>query len=71
MLAKKDMSDEPWTIKRDEIKAKHFKLLERAPAELRMGWKAWIQVAEPWSGKEGAGAAAVIPAAGITLVIHD
>ncbi len=66
MLAKKEMSesqsDEPWTIKRDEIKAEH--LLERAPADLRMGWKAWI--AEHWYGKEGAGAAAGIPAAGIT-----
>jgi hypothetical protein len=24
MLAKKEMSDEPWTIKRDEIKAEHL-----------------------------------------------
>ena len=69
MLAKKEMSDEPWTIKRDEIKAKH--LLERAQpeADLRMGWKAWI--AEHGYGKEGSGAAAVIPAAGIMLVISD
>ncbi len=66
MLAKEEMSDEPWTIKRDEIKAEY--LLERAPADLRMGWKAWI--AEHGYGKEGAGAAAVITAAGITLVIR-
>ncbi len=66
MLAKKEMSDEPWTIKRDEIKAEH--LLERALADHRMGWIAWI--AEHWYGKEGAGAAAVIPAAGITSVIR-
>jgi hypothetical protein len=64
MLSKKEMSDEPWTIKRDEIKAEH--LLERAPEDLRMGWKAWIAAQGP--GKEGAGAAAVVPAAGITLV---
>ena len=44
MLAKKEMSDEPWTIKHDEIKAEH--LLERA---LRMEWKAWI--AEHWYGR--------------------
>jgi hypothetical protein len=61
MLAKKEMSDEPWTIKCDEIKAEH--LLERALADLRMGWKALI--AQHWSGKEGTGAAAVIPVAGI------
>jgi hypothetical protein len=67
MLAKKEMSDEPWTIKHDEIKAGH--LLERALADLRMGWKAWI--AEHRYGKEGAGAAAVIPAAEITSVIRD
>jgi hypothetical protein len=36
---------------------------------LRMGWKAWI--AEHGSGKEGTGAPAVIPTAGITSVIHD
>ena len=69
MLAKKEMSDEPWTIKRDEIKPEY--LLERAPADLRMGWKAWIAEHGYHDGKEGAGAAAVIPAAGITLVIHD
>jgi hypothetical protein len=67
MLAKKEISDKPWTIKRDEIKAEH--LLEQAPADLRMGWKAWI--ADQGSGKEGSGAAAAIPAAGITLVIRD
>ena len=38
MLSKKEMSDEPWTIKRDEIKAEH--LLERAQEDLRVGWKA-------------------------------
>ena len=31
MLAKKEMSDEPWIMKRDEIKAEH--LLDRAPDE--------------------------------------
>ncbi len=48
------------TIKRDELEinlnlnaraAQH--LLERAPADLRMGWKAWIAV--HGYGKEGAG----------------
>ncbi len=67
MLSKKEMSDEPWTIKRDEINAEH--LLERAPEELRMGQKAWIAAHGP--GKEGTGAAAVVPAAGITSVFRD
>jgi hypothetical protein len=49
MLAKKEISDEPWTIKRDEIKTEH--LLKQAQADLRMGWKAWI--AEHGSGKGG------------------
>jgi hypothetical protein len=63
MLAKKEVSDESWTIKSDQIKAEH--LLEQALADLRMGWKTWI--AEHWSGKEGSvAAAAAIPAAGIT-----
>ena len=62
-------SDETWTIKRDKIKATGKHLLEQAPTDFRMGWKAWI--AEHGSGKEGAGAAAVIPAAGITSVIRD
>jgi hypothetical protein len=47
MLAKKEMSDEPWTIKRDKINLKAEHLLELALADLRMGWKAWI--AEPRS----------------------
>ncbi len=54
-------------IKRDEIQAEH--LLERAPEDLRMGWKAWIAAHGPV--KEGAAAAAVVPAAGITLVFRD
>ena len=70
LLAKKEMSDESWTIKRDEIKAEH--LLERAPADLRAGWKAWI--AEHGSGREGGGAGGgggAVPAAGITSVFRD
>ena len=54
-------------MKRDEIKAEH--LLDRAPDDLRKGWKKWI--AEHGSGREGTGAAAVIPAAGIMLVFRD
>ncbi len=61
------MSDEPWIMKRDEIKAEH--LLDRASDDLRKGWKKWI--AEHRSGREGTGAAAVIPAAGIMLVFRD
>ncbi len=41
MLAKKEMSDEPWTIKRDEIKAEH--LLERAPADPEWDGKLGLQ----------------------------
>ncbi len=65
MMVKK-MSNEHWITKRDEIKAEH--LMELAPADLRMGWKAWIAGHRP--GKEGAGAPAVVPAAGITSVIQ-
>ena len=66
MLANKEMSDENWITKRDEVKAEH--LLEQAPVDLRVGWKAWI--AEHGSVKAGAGAAAAVPAAGITSVIR-
>ena len=48
MLAKKEISDEPWVTKREELKADHLK--ERAAADLREGWKAWI--AEHVDGKE-------------------
>jgi hypothetical protein len=50
MLSNREISDEHWTIKRDEIKAEHF--LERAPEDLRMGWKAWITAQGPGLGKE-------------------
>ena len=70
MLAKKEMSDEPWIMKRDEIKAEH--LLDRAPDDLRKGWKKWIaEHAQHGSGRQGTGAAAVIPAAGIMSVFRD
>jgi hypothetical protein len=48
MLAKKEMSDEPWTIKRDEIKAKRF--LERAPADLRIKMESLDCRALVWKG---------------------
>jgi hypothetical protein len=67
MLSKKEMSDEPCSIKRYQIKAEH--LLERASEDLRMGWKAWIAAHGP--GKEGAGAAVVVPAAEMTSVFRD
>ena len=66
MLANKEMSDENWNTKRDELKAEH--LLEQALVDLRVGWKAWI--AEHGSVKAGAGAAAAVPATGITSVIR-
>ncbi len=49
LLAKLEMSDELWTTKRDEIRAEH--LMEQAPTDLGVGWKAWI--AENGPGKEG------------------
>ena len=62
------MSEEHWDNKREEIKNKH--LQERAPVDLRKGWKAWI--AEQGPGKEAAGGAAVaVPAAGITSKFRD
>ena len=66
MLAKKEISDEPWCTKRDEINADHLK--ERAPADLREGWKAWI--AEHVAGKE-AGAAVAVPSSGVLSVERD
>ncbi len=66
VLANKEMSDENWNTKRDELTAEH--LLEQAPVDLRVGWKAWI--AERGSVKASAGAAAAVPATGITSVIR-
>ena len=67
MLAKMEISDEPWCTKRDEIKAEHLK--ERAPADLREGWKAWI--AEHVAGKEASGPAVAVPSSGVISVIRD
>ena len=55
-----------WCTKRDEIKADHLK--ERAPADLREGWKAWI--VEHLAGKEG-GAAVAVPSSGVLSVERD
>ena len=64
LLAKtrKEMSDELWTIKRDEIRAEH--LLEQAAEDLRVRWKAWLKENRP--GKGGPAAAAMAPPAGVT-----
>ena len=50
MLAKKEMSDELWTTKRDEIRAEH--LLEQAAEDLRVRvrWKAWLAENGPGKG---------------------
>ncbi len=66
MLAKKELPDEDWTDKRNEVKVEH--LMERAPEDLRVGWKAWIKDNGP--RKEGPGAAALVPATGITLFVR-
>ncbi len=66
ILAKKEISDEPWFTKREELKAEH--LNERAPADLREGWKAWI--AEHVAGK-AAGAAVAVPSSGFLSVVRD
>jgi hypothetical protein len=65
----------PWIMKNDEIKAEY--LLDRAPDDLRKGWKQWI--AEHGSGRAregtmtrtGASAVTVIPAACIMSVFSD
>ena len=67
MLAKKEMSDDNWIVKREEMAAEHQK--ENAPNDLRVGWKAWLV-----DSKDGAvddPAAAAVPAAGITSLVRD
>jgi hypothetical protein len=66
MLAKKELSDENWTTKREEVQAEH--LLPQAAEDLRKGWKTWIK--KNWSGKEGPGAAPKLPATGVTSVVR-
>lgn len=58
--------DENWITKRFEVRAGH--LLDQAPHDLRVGWKAWIKENGP--EREGAGAAAKVPATGITSVVQ-
>ena len=62
MLAKKEMSDENWLTKREELAAEH--LMVKAADDLRQGWKAWL--VESKSSSVGGKEAAPIPASGIT-----
>ncbi len=39
MLANKELSDDYWNMKREEMAAEH--MMERAADDLRTGWKAW------------------------------
>jgi hypothetical protein len=66
MLAKKELSDENWTTKREVVQAEH--LLPQAAEDLRKGWKTWIE--KNGSGKEGPGAAPKLPATGVTSVVR-
>ena len=50
MMAKREIPDDHWALKRQEIADEH--LLERAPQDLRDGWKAWLKENGP--GKSGA-----------------
>ena len=67
MLAKKEMSDDNWNLKREEMAAEH--MMEKAADDLRAGWKAWI-VDSMDSSVRGNDAVAV-PATGITSIIRD
>ncbi len=65
MRDKKELSDDNWVTKRNEVRAEH--LLEQAPMDLRV-WKPWIAENCPCIGKKGAGGAAVsAPAAGVNV----
>ncbi len=67
MLAKKEMSDENWIIKREEMAAEHQ--LEKALNDLKVGWKNWL--VDSKDSSVGGPAAAAIPAAGITSIMLD
>ena len=67
MLAKKEMSDENWIIKREEMAAEHQ--LEKSPNDLKVGWKNWL--VDSKDSSVGGPAAAAVPAAGITLIMRD
>ncbi len=66
------ISDNDWVTQRDseELRAEH--LLEQAPGDRGVGWKAWIAKNGSGAGNGGAGDAAVaVPAAGVTLRMRD
>ena len=67
MLAKKEMSDDNWITKREEMAAEH--MLEKAADDLRQGWKAWLLHAK--DGCVGGQAAVAVPATGITSVFRE
>ena len=67
MLAKKEMSDDNWIVKREEVAAEHQ--LAKAPADLKLGWKAWL--VDSKNGAVGGPAAAAVPVAGITSLVRD
>ena len=61
LMAKWEIPDDNWTLKRQEIAAEH--LLEQAPEDLRNGWKAWLNENGPAKSGASAGKEAV-PASG-------
>ncbi len=69
MLDGKEMSDDHLVAKREELRLEH--LLERAPEDLREGWKAWLADNGAGAGNGAGGAAVALPASGVTSRVRD
>ncbi len=67
MLANKELSDDYWNMKREEIAAEH--MVERAADDLITGWKAWLVDSMDHSYRGNVSVA--VPATGITSIIRD
>ena len=67
MLANKELSDDYWNMKREEMAAEH--MMERAADDLRTGWKAWR--VDSMDHSDCGNVSVAVPATGITLIIRD
>ncbi len=67
MQAKKELSDDNWDMKREEMAAEH--IMEKAADDLRTRWKAWL--VDSMDHGDRVNVAVAVPATGITSIIRN
>ncbi len=64
-----DLTEDDWSIKREELQVRDEHKLEHAVNDLIVGWKAWIR--DHWPNKSGTTLRIKRPAEGLKTIVCD